>query len=120
MFTHYAIKIPKTVVSFDYDDAINEMNSFQFPIVLKKSDGAASYNVKLIKNKQKLEKYFEKTFCDQFWGKARPGTTKIDFFFKHFWKRWFLYWMLWKHANHDGGEGAAYWQEFIPGNESDL
>jgi len=120
LFTYHGINIPKTVVSFDYEDAVSEIDSFHFPVVMKKSEGAASYNVKLIKNKKTLLNYFEKTFCDQFWGKTRPGTNRFLFLIKNFWHRWFVSWVLWKHANLDGGEGVAYWQEFIPGNDADV
>ena len=120
IFTHNRITTPRTIVSFDFANACHELEKTDIPTVLKKSEGAASHNVKLIRSKKKLERIIENTFCDQLWGEARKGTSKIQFIQKYITKRWFLDRVLSKYKLTQGGEGIIYWQEFIPDNTADL
>ena len=120
LFDHYGIKTPKTFVSFDYIEACQEIKSTDFPIVFKRSEGASSQNVRLFRNKKQLKWALEEIFCDQLWGKVRPGTTKSQFILGNFTKQWFWFWILRKSGFGHGDDGVVYWQEFIPDNRADL
>ena len=120
LFENFRIKTPKTFVTFDYVEACHELESVDFPIVLKKSEGASSENVKLIRDKKGMDKVLDNAFCDNLWSKARKDNSKISILFKNFTKRWFWFWIMKRYKLMNAGDGVIYWQEFIPNNTADL
>ena len=120
LLTQYEINTPRTFVSFDYSDARHEMEQSDMPIVLKKSEGAASQNVELIHNKKRMERVIEDLFWTQLWIKARPWTSKTKYIFNNLTKTWFINWILYRYGLKQIGDGVICWQEYIPGNQADL
>jgi len=95
IFDNSNIKTPKTYVIFDYNEAISKSMTIKYPIVLKKSNGAGSANVKLIKNKIQFQKVIIKEFIFR-----RIMANILKFGIDPF--------------------GYVYFQEFIKDNKRDL
>lgn len=62
LFEQHLIKHPKTFVYFNKEEAFNNMDYINFPIVAKLRKGAGSNNVWLIKNKSELKTFIAKSF----------------------------------------------------------
>lgn len=56
------IPSPKTYVSFDYNNALEIAEKVKYPVIYKKSNGAGSTGVKMVKNKKKLVKEINYVF----------------------------------------------------------
>lgn len=89
------ISVPKTFISFDYNESIDATNKVKYPIVFKKSNGAGSTGVELIKSKKQIVKKINFKFI---WAKV------INKLFK----------------THYDNYGHIYFQEFIEENPGDL
>lgn len=121
--------IPKSWVFYDKKEALSWAKKSVYPVVFKLRCGAGSQNVQLVHNKRHALKLIEKAF--------RNGFPKYDPVnsLKERWRRF----MLGKTNVHDvfkglvrfivpppyskgyGKErGYVYFQEFIPGNDSDI
>jgi glutathione synthase/RimK-type ligase-like ATP-grasp enzyme len=120
LFEQSNIRCPKTKVFFNYINAKNIINNLHFPIVLKKSEGASSKNVKLITTKKWLENYIERIFCNELWSGYRINYSKIQILTRYFTKRWFWSFIVSHILKTDDGIGVLYLQEFIPNNIADL
>jgi glutathione synthase/RimK-type ligase-like ATP-grasp enzyme len=120
LFEHSKIRYPKTKISFNYLHAKKIINDINYPVVLKKSEGASSKNVKLIKNKKWLSIYIERVFCNQFWSEHRKYYSKPQMLTRFFTKRWFWSFIISQYLKTDDGIGVLYLQEFIPDNNADL
>jgi glutathione synthase/RimK-type ligase-like ATP-grasp enzyme len=111
---------PRTVVSFEYEDAREAAKGLGLPIVAKKSFGASSVNVVLLRTQAELDRYLQRAFAQQLWetrktevgspGRAAASSPLSPWFREKLQRRMF------------GGErhDYVYLQEFIPGNDSDL
>lgn len=120
VFAHEGVATPKTIASFDYDDALDCLRQAHYPIVVKQSHGASSTNVKLIAGESQAQKWLTKTFFQQMWKrhKATYGN-RLSRFARAPWHRWF--WTKVAHRDLRTGEGeVAYWQEYVAGNHADL
>src|SRR5699024_9900264 len=62
LLEYQKIKTPKNFASFSYNECIEIAKELQYPIVYKKSNGAGSSNVKLIKEGKKLIKNINNKF----------------------------------------------------------
>jgi glutathione synthase/RimK-type ligase-like ATP-grasp enzyme len=120
IFSHYKIQTPRTFVSFDYSQAFSHLNSTDLPVVLKKSEGAGSSNVQLIKTRKKLRSTVESAFANQFWRDSRKIITRQQFIVQNFTKRRFWFWLSTKLFHQSKADGVIYWQEYIPDNKADL
>lgn len=120
MFRHCGIKTPQTVASFSHTDAIEQAENVKMPLVFKESHGASSQNVQLVRNRRIAHRKIDKTFCQELWDDAKErNTSTVRRTLSAMSKPWFW----WKIQQKLGGRerfGVAYWQEFIPENESDL
>jgi glutathione synthase/RimK-type ligase-like ATP-grasp enzyme len=56
------IPMPKTWVWFDYEQTVEWINSAEFPLVMKLWTGAASENVRLVKNLNEAKLYIDRVF----------------------------------------------------------
>lgn len=124
IFKTKEIFTPKTISSFDFTDAKNNMDLADFPLVFKASEGAGSKNVWMADNKGIAQEYIEKIFFQQLWDLNK--TRYPDIFFrllKSIFTPWFLqkiYSKLIGKVGYHMRFGAIYWQDFIPGNSMDL
>lgn len=120
LFNHGHIHTPKTYITFDYYDALKIIQQIDMPVVLKKSEGAASKNVRLIHDKRWLLDYAERVFCNQLWAEGRQNHSKFELL-RHFaTRKWFWYFIISKYYQSDFGMSVMYLQEFIPNNDADL
>ena len=111
---------PRTVVSFEREDAAASAQQLGLPVVAKKSYGAAGRNVMLLRTQRELDRYLEREFAQQEWDerRARLGSTS-----RAVASGPLSGWLLEKVRRAIlGGErhGYVYLQEFIDGNDSDL
>lgn len=121
----------KSYVFFNKDEAKSWLSSCSFPIVFKLRGGASSNNVKLISTKKEGLRIINKAF-----GKGFPRVNRFDLFSNRIDKlrrnpsyktilgvakgiaRLFVKTNLEKTLGRDCG--YAYFQEFIPNNDSDI
>lgn len=120
LFRHFNINTPKTYMAFNFKEAQEIIDQIQMPIVLKKSEGAGSRNVRLIRSKKWLRNYSQRVFCSELWGEARRSNTKINTALRNLTKKWFWYFIVSQYLPSDSGMGVIYLQEFIPNNDADL
>jgi glutathione synthase/RimK-type ligase-like ATP-grasp enzyme len=118
------IPTPKTVVSFDYQDACEQLNCTTLPIVVKKSWGAASKNVRLITTEKEAWGYVSNIFFQSLWdqGNKNKGNQVLRYF-HNLHRSWF--WVKVDEKLSGGRKfsdrfGVVYWQEFIRENSADL
>ncbi len=96
IFEYQKIKTPKTFASFSYNECIEIANNLQYPVVYKKSNGAGSSNVKLVKSKKALIRKINNNFL---WNRVINALLRKKV---------------------KDPFGYLYFQEFIKGNFSDL
>lgn len=115
IFERYKINKPRTVATFDYYNALEKIKEFKFPVVFKKSSGASSVNVRLVKTHTKAAAIFKRIFCRQLIKEmfVKKGPFLSRFSCSYIW------------AGLDSklfgvNQRVAYWQEFIPDNSADL
>lgn len=115
IFDSLNIPTPKTVATFDYNDALAKLQEFKMPVVLKQSTGAGSTNVSLIHSRKKALTIINQIFC-------RQAAEQIKLKKGRFWGRFSLInlssWL--NRYQNKPNQPVAYWQEFIPGNSRDL
>ena len=97
---HYLLKYqnintPNTFASFDYNDSIGMAKKANYPVVYKKSNGAASSAVRMVKSKKQLIRKINQKFV---WVKAVNKLFKSNF----------------------DSFGYTYFQEFVKENPGDL
>ena len=120
MFSAYDIPTPKTMVSFEYQNSLELINKLNYPVIEKKSWGAASKNVRLLKNLKMARRVVDKTFYQTMWDNIKE--TK-PFKMKLIKNGWFFKKLLNKilfSKNVDTRFPYLYLQEFIPNNSMDL
>ena len=111
---------PRTIVSFEYADAVEAAKSLGLPLVAKKSHGASSKNVRLLKSKSELERYLQREFAQQLWDdrkseKGSPSKAAASALLEP----WFRQKAIGTMLDHER-QGYVYLQEFVPDNDSDL
>lgn len=62
IFSIQNIKTPKTFISFDYNEIFDELKSTDYPVIMKKSNGAGSTGVKMVNNERELKKIVNRNF----------------------------------------------------------
>ncbi len=120
IFAHAGVATPKTVASFNYDDALTSLRRARFPIVVKESHGASSANVKLISSESEAREWLARTFSEGMWERYMAGgggrMSHLVSAPRHGW-----FWSKVKQKLlHLETSAVAYWQEFVPGNDRDL
>lgn len=95
-FKYKKIKTPKTFVSFDYNDVVDNSNKLVYPIVIKESSGAGSSGVRLIKSYKNMIKYINRRFIWENLLSRKLSQRLFDRF------------------------GQIYFQEFLVNNKADL
>lgn len=95
-FKYKKIKTPKTFVSFDYNDVVDSSNKFDYPVVVKESNGAGSSGVRMIKSYKNMIKHVNRRFIWENLFSRKISSKLFDRF------------------------GQIYVQEFLDNNNSDL
>lgn len=120
LFQIYKIPTPRTTISFDYYDAIKQLQSETFPLVFKEPHGAGSQNVKLVLNFKQAENIVINKFSQQLWMEHKVrSSSRIIFLLSNLTKRWLWNKILQKVFKSEYST-FIYWQSFIPNNEADL
>lgn len=115
LFERYQVKCPRTVVTFDYADAINRISQAEYPIVEKRSTGAGAANVRLLHSYSEARKSIDKSFSRVILKQRvqRDGEVlgKLS-----------IHYLRARRAKKNSApiHPVAYWQEFIKDNERDL
>ena len=115
IFQYLKVPHPKTIATFDCNDALKQLESFSFPLVFKKSSGAASANVELVQKREAMVRKLKLRFSRQLI-KSEPILWRRIF------TRQFIYAIkYWADVKlFRTNQRYAYWQEFIPNNARDL
>lgn len=115
LFQLHGIKTPKTVVTFSRDAALNLLSRTRFPVVEKRSAGAGSSNVRLLKSLKMARRSADATFFRSAWmeGMRERGRLLGRFSLNYIRTNWA---QLFKLPN----QPVMYWQEFVPLNDRDL
>jgi glutathione synthase/RimK-type ligase-like ATP-grasp enzyme len=118
------INSPSTVVSFDYHDAMQQLQTTEMPVVWKKSWGAGSRNVKLFHTEKKTRQEISRVFFQAIWDEGRQAYPSLwrhaltQFAKPWFWKK--IFQKFRGYDSHAERHGVVYWQKFIAGNSADL
>jgi glutathione synthase/RimK-type ligase-like ATP-grasp enzyme len=120
LFEKFKIPTPETTVTFNYQDAIAKLAGETWPLVFKEPYGAGSVNVKMVDDFKTAKNVMTETFSHQLWMQAKPGfSSMLMFALSNVTKPWFRKKIKKKIFDIEYFE-AAYWQKYIPGNDSDL
>ncbi len=120
LFTRYEIPTPRTFVSFDYDEADRVLDEAPYPIVAKRSYGASSTNVRLIKGPRAAHLWLDRLFFHEKYMRHKAHYPNLVMravtapLHAWFWPK------LTERLTSSERHAVAYWQEFIPGNDADL
>ena len=111
---------PRTIVSFEYGDAVEAAKSLGLPLVAKKSHGASSKNVRLLKTEGELKEYLQREFAQQLWDerktdKGSPSKATASAALEPWFRQKVVGTMLDQER-----QGYVYLQEFVADNDSDL
>lgn len=121
LFEFFAFPAPKTWVTNNLDEALELIENQEYPLVTKKSWGASSANVKLLKSRKTAKNEIEKIFHQIYWN--RNKSSNITEKLKKLSKRWFwekLRQRVFEKENIDLRFPYFYIQEFIKNNDQDL
>ena len=120
LLAHLSVPTPKTVATFDYDDAGRLLDQEQFPIVVKRSYGAAGSNVRLIRDRRQAQKWLDSLFFHEKWMRHKQthpgalGRVLAAPFHRWIWPK--VHERLLRGERH----AVAYWQEYLADNHADL
>jgi len=119
LFDLLDVGTPETFVSFDFTEATEIAGRSAFPVVRKKAAGAGSANVRAMSSSKELRNDLERTFSLSLWDRSLDERSRLKRIAGGLRHRWF--WdFAWRKLTRSQLFGVAYWQEFIPGNDSDL
>lgn len=119
LLRHAGVETPETVASFDLEDSLSLAAGETYPIVLKKSAGAASASVEAVDTPARMRRILRRTFSHTLWegtgGRGgRPARLLRGILHPWFWT------LVARKLSGATLFGAAYWQEFIRDNPADL
>lgn len=119
-FHYHSVPTPKTWVTFDYENASDVATDVETPVVWKKSYGASSRNVQIIREREDLLKTINKEFCEQLWFDARKKAKSAMATFLRLIGRKLAWRKLFREILSVEKYAVSYWQEFLAGNDADL
>lgn len=115
IFRDQEIKRPRTVASFDYLDALSQLERFDMPLVFKRPNGAGSSNVKLVTTKAAAVREIKRIFCKDVVQRDMEQKGKIaGKLSRHYLN------LRNDRKTNATNHPVVYWQEFIAGNSRDL
>jgi len=111
---------PRTIVSFEYEDARETAKTLGLPVVAKRSYGASSENVSLLRTQAELDRYLQREFAQQLWDeRKRDAGSPLRAAASAPLSPW-LSEKVRRTLAGDERHDYVYLQEFIPGNDADL
>lgn len=119
LFRYAGVPTPRTIVSFDLDESLELAQKEAYPIVLKRSAGAASSSVRSVGRLRDFRRFLFREFSNSLWENCADGSNKLARLISAFRHKWLFSFAV----NRIVGSslfGMAYWQEFIEGNSADL
>lgn len=120
VFAHAGVATPETVASLDYDDAWSCLRQAPYPIVVKRSHGASSANVKLIASESLAQRWLAKTLCQEMWERHKAShASRLSRVASAPWHWWFWF-KVGQRTLRNERHGVAYWQEYVADNDADL
>jgi len=120
LFAIHNVPTPRTTATFSHQDAEEQLRAAAMPLVFKRSSGAASKYVELVRSAGRGLRYCARAFCGQLYGETseRFGSRRKAVL-RSLCKPWF--WSFIRHYLADREpSGCLYWQEYLPGNDADL
>lgn len=124
-FSYHSVPFPSTVATFDYRKALQTLDNPSMPVVFKTSEGASSSGVRLIRSKDKARTLIKKAFFQEVWmAEKEHGKSTVGILLENIREPWLwrkVLSKLWLWLGHPWERlRSIYWQEFVPGNDSDL
>jgi glutathione synthase/RimK-type ligase-like ATP-grasp enzyme len=119
VFETEGVPTPATFVSFDHEEAWRIAQHETYPVVAKKSFGAASQNVRLLRSSSEARRFLDEAFFQELWDVAKASRGAAGAALSSVTKRWFWAKVLQRLLGRES-VGSAYWQEFVAGNDADL
>jgi glutathione synthase/RimK-type ligase-like ATP-grasp enzyme len=120
IFDRERVATPRTFVSFDVHDAKDSVGSWSLPLVFKRSHGAGSVHVRLVRTVSDAIAQIERTFADQLAHEARQQTRGgLINQIKLLRKAWMRSRVVDRLLDQERFR-PIYWQEFVDGNAADL
>jgi glutathione synthase/RimK-type ligase-like ATP-grasp enzyme len=120
LFALEQVPTPATIASSDPEDAAEQLQESRMPLVFKRSEGAASKHVRLVRSVRGGMRLWQKAFCGRKYHECRArGGPRWKTILGIGLQRWF--WEFLAHYWRDREPaGYLYWQEYVPGNDADL
>jgi glutathione synthase/RimK-type ligase-like ATP-grasp enzyme len=114
------VPTPATIATFNHYEAEARIQELTFPVVFKRSEGAGSRNVQLVKSQTDAMRRHRQAFAQQMFHelRAKGGSLWCDAA-TAVRRRWFWK-FLWQCLTGHIPQGHLYWQEFLAGNDADL
>lgn len=116
----FGVPQPRTLVSFEWNDALRGAIQLGLPVVAKASHGAGSSNVRLLRKGAQVRRHVEWRLSHERWHEAkiltgsRAGALRASIM-----NRWFWYAVARRVMGRELTE-AVYLQSFVPANQRDL
>lgn len=98
------IRMPRTFVTYSYEEAYAFLGRTIFPMVSKGSGGASSKNVRLLTSREQALKELNLIFTKGLWNRIKRRSLKS---------------LCLKSNQFNGQKEYIYYQEFLPGNNND-
>ncbi len=119
LLRHAGLPTVPTFASYDLGDALEAASGAELPVVFKRSHGAASRHVRLVRSRRELARLVRNQFWQSAWERVRAAHGAPAAAVLSLGSGWFTRKALGKLLDRRQ-EGHAYWQRFVPGNTSDL
>lgn len=119
MFDKLDVPRPRTIVSFEYHDAMSSAPALGLPVVAKEPYGAGSSNVVLLRSERQRERYLQRAFAQQLWHERKSQSSPAFTAASSALTPWFRAKVRQRVLGQER-HGHVLLQEFVPGNDRDL
>jgi hypothetical protein len=120
LFALEGVPTPATVATFDDEEAAALLSTCPMPVVVKRSEGASSQYVRLVRSRKEARRLLEWAFCgERYWKARQMGGPLLWSALTLVPNRWFWKFLL-QYALGKEIPAHLYWQEYVAGNEADL
>lgn len=120
IFAQHDVPTPRTMIAHDWREAERRLAESRYPIVIKQPHGAASNNVFKVDSLEQARRAMRKRFSRLLWIDLKAQGVSAPLRAWRALREGWLLEVLRSRLNRDSPWQTLYWQEFIPGNASDL